>query len=72
MKRNPLKNPLVMRRLNPHSYVLKTQARANNVRRQKAKDLVRRHKAGEKVDAKLIQKARNLLGLREKKAKAAK
>lgn len=70
VKRNPLKNPKVMRRLNPYSYVLKTQARANNQRRQKARELILRAKSGQKVDAKLLKKATALLGIREKKAKA--
>lgn len=58
-----------MRRLNPYFWMLKTQARANNLRRQKAKALVRRHKAGEKVDPKLLLKAKSLLGLKLRKYK---
>lgn len=69
VKRNPLKNPVVMRRLNPYALVMKSQARANNQRRQKAKELIRRHKAGEKVDAKILQKATTLLGVKLRKYK---
>lgn len=69
VKRNPLKNSLVMRRLNPHSKVLKTQARANNERRRKANELVAKHKSGVKVDAKLLQKATEVLGVKLRKYK---
>lgn len=58
-----------MRRLNPYSWVLKTQARANNLRRRRAKEILRRRKAGEKVDQKSLDKAVNLLGIKLRKYK---
>lgn len=58
-----------MRRLNPYSWVLKTQARANNLRRRRAKEILRRRKAGEKVDQKTLDKAVNLLGIKLRKYK---
>ncbi|OTF76001.1 60S ribosomal protein L4-A-like protein, partial [Euroglyphus maynei] len=69
VKRNPLRNPLVMRRLNPYSWILKTQARANNLRRRRARELLRRHKAGEKVDQKTLDKSTKLLGIKLRKYK---
>lgn len=69
VKRNPLKSSVVMRRLNPHSLLLKTQARANNVARRQARELVSQSKSGKKVDAKQLGKAATLLGIKLRKYK---
>lgn len=58
-----------MRRLNPYSWILKTQARANNLRRRRAREILRRRKAGEKVDPKALDKATQLLGIKLRKYK---
>lgn len=69
IKRNPLKSSVVMRRLNPHALILKTQARANNEARRKARELVRQSKSGKKVDQKLLNKSAKVLGLKLRKYK---
>ena len=58
-----------MRRLNPHSIILKTQARANNEARRKAKEVVSQAKAGQKVDQKLLNKSVKVLGIKLRKYK---
>lgn len=69
MKRNPLKSSVVMRRLNPHAIILKTQARANNEARRQAKELVKQAKGGKKVDQKQLGKALRVLGVKLRKYK---
>lgn len=69
IKRNPLKSSVVMRRLNPHALILKSQARANNEARRKARELVRQSKSGKKVDQKLLNKSAKVLGLKLRKYK---
>jgi len=69
IKRNPLKSSVVMRRLNPHALILKSQARATNEARRNAKSLVRQSKAGQKVDPKLLNKAVGVLGIKLRKYK---
>lgn len=69
VKKNPLKNATVLRRLNPHSLVLKTQERANNERRRRAREIIKKQKSGEKVDPKLVKKAATVLGLKLQKYK---
>ncbi len=69
VKRNPLKSSVVMRRLNPHSIVLKTQARANNDARRQAKELISQAKSGKKVEQKKLDKALKVLGVKLRKYK---
>lgn len=58
-----------MRRLNPHAHILKSQARANNESRRKAREVVRQSKSGEKVDAKQLSKSARILGIKLRKYK---
>jgi len=67
IKRNPLKNPLVMRKLNPYSLVLKKYERINNERRRAAKDVLRKRRRGEKVEDKDVKKAALTLGVKVRK-----
>jgi len=69
IKQNPLKSAVVMRRLNPHALILKSQARATNEARRKAREVVRQSKAGQKVDQKLLNKSANVLGIKLRKYK---
>ncbi|CAG2102718.1 unnamed protein product [Medioppia subpectinata] len=70
VKRNPLKNPLVMRKLNPYSAVLKKYARTDNERRRAARQVLLRKRKGEKVDEKELKKAGLTLGVKVRKYKA--
>jgi len=72
IKKNPLKNPLVMRKLNPYAAVLKKYARIDNERRKSAKDVLRRRRKGEKVDEKAVKKAALALGVKVRKYKTYK
>lgn len=58
-----------MRRLNPHAHILKSQARATNESRRKAREVVRQSKSGQKVDAKQLSKSARLLGIKLRKYK---
>ena len=58
-----------MRRLNPHSLVLKTQARSKNETRRNAKLLVAQAKSGQKVDQKSLDKSLRVLGIKLRKYK---
>ncbi|XP_054161959.1 60S ribosomal protein L4-A-like [Oppia nitens] len=69
VKRNPLKNPLVMRKLNPYAAVLKKYARVNNERRKSARELLLKKRRGEKVDEKELKKAALALGIKIRKYK---
>jgi len=69
IKRNPLNNPLVMRKLNPYSAVLKKYSRLNNERRRSARELLVKRRRGEKVDEKAVQKAALTLGVKVRKYK---
>lgn len=69
VKRNPLKSSVVMRRLNPHSIILKTQARANNDARRQARELINQVKSGKKVEQKQLDKAKRVLGVKLRKYK---
>jgi large subunit ribosomal protein L4e len=69
IKRNPLRNPAVMRRLNPHAAILKKYARLSNEQNRAAREVLRRKRVGEKVDAKELQKAALTLGLKLRKFK---
>ena len=69
VKRNPLKNPLVMKKLNPYSAVLKKYARLNNERRRAARLVLQKKRKGEKVDDKTLQKAALALGVKLRKYK---
>jgi len=69
VKRNPLKNPLVMRKLNPYSAVLKKYSRINNERRKAARELLIKKRRGQKVDEKAVQKAALTLGVKNRKYK---
>jgi len=72
VKRNPLKNPLVMRKLNPYSAVLKKYSRTDNERRRAARQVLLRKRRGEKVDEKELKKAGLALGIKIRKYKAYK
>lgn len=69
VKRNPLKNPLIMKKLNPYSAVLKKYAKLNNERRRAARELLLKKRRGEKVDEKALQKAALALGVKLRKHK---
>ena len=69
VKRNPLKNPLVMRKLNPYAAVLKKYSRITNEQRRGARELLKKRRGGEKVDAKALQKAALTLGVKLRKYK---
>lgn len=69
IKRNPLKNPAVMRRLNPLAPSMKAQARATNLRRAAARKLIASSKTGAKVDAKQLSGAAAVLGIKLRKYK---
>jgi len=72
VKRNPLKNPLVMRRLNPYAAVLKKYSRTDNERRRAARQVLLKKRKGEKVDEKELKKAGLALGIKIRKYKAYK
>lgn len=78
--RNPLKNPRVMRRLNPYANVLKKYAKITNSRRQEAKLLLKKKRAGEKLSPEEVKKVERTLNVKvrpmkefvkEQKSKAA-
>jgi len=68
-KRNPLNNPLIMKRLNPYATVLKKYAKLTNERRREAREVLRQKRAGKKVDEKTMKKATRVLGLKLRKFK---
>jgi len=72
VKKNPLKNPLVMRKLNPYAAVLKKYSRINNERRKAARIVLKKRRKGEKVDEKEVKKASLALGVKVRKYKAYK
>jgi len=69
VKKNPLKNPVVMRKLNPYAAVLKKYARTNNERRREARDVLRKRRNGEKVTDSDVKKAALTLGVKVRKYK---
>jgi large subunit ribosomal protein L4e len=69
VKKNPLKNPVVMRKLNPYAAVLKKYARITNERRRLARDVLRKRRRGERVDEKEVKKAALALGVKVRKYK---
>ena len=72
VKKNPLRNPDALRRLNPYAPLLKKFVRAENKRRKEAKDVFRRKRAGQKVAEADLKKAAAVLGLKVKKFKDVK
>lgn len=72
VKRNPLANPAALRKLNPHAPIIKKYARLNNEQRRAAREVLRRKRSGVKVDAKEVQKATAVLGLKNRTYKAFK
>jgi len=72
VKRNPLANPAALRKLNPYAPILKKYARITNERRREAREVLRRKRAGEKVDAKALQAATATLGIKLRTFKAYK
>ncbi|RWS12261.1 60S ribosomal protein L4-A-like protein, partial [Dinothrombium tinctorium] len=62
VKRNPLKHPLVMKRLNPYSAALKKSVRNLSERRRAAREVLRKKRLGEKVDEKELEKAARVFG----------
>jgi len=69
VKKNPLKNPVVMRKLNPYAAVMKKYARTNNERRRAARDVLRKRRNGEKVTDSDVKKAALTLGVKVRKYK---
>lgn len=69
VKHNPLKNPVMMRKLNPYASVLKKYARINNERHRAARAVLRNKRLGKKVDEKELKKAAAVLGIRLRKFK---
>jgi len=69
IKRNPLKNPVVMKKLNPYAAVLKKYARTTNERRRVARQVLLKKRSGEKVDEKDLKKAALTLGIKLRKYK---
>jgi len=69
VKRNPLKNPLVMKKLNPYSAVLKKYARLTNEQRRTSRLVLQKKRRGEKVDDKDVKKAAMALGVKLRKFK---
>jgi len=69
VKRNPLKNPLVMKKLNPYSAVLKKYARLTNEQRRTSRLVLQKKRRGEKVDDKDLKKAAMTLGVKLRKFK---
>jgi len=72
VKKNPLKNPVVMRKLNPYAAVLKKYARVNNDRRRAAREVLRKRRRGEKIAEQDVKKAALTLGVKVRKYKAFK
>jgi len=72
VKINPLKNPAVMRKLNPYSAVLKKYAKQTNARNTAARAVLRRKRLGEKVPEAELKKAAATLGLKLRPFKAFK
>lgn len=58
-----------MRRLNPLAPSMKAQARAVNLRRRAARELVGKSKSGTKVDGKALEGAAKVLGIKLRKYK---
>jgi len=69
IKKNPLTNPVAMRKLNPYAAVLKKYARVTNVRRKAAREALLKKRRGEKVDEKEMKKAAATLGIKLRKYK---
>jgi len=69
VKKNPLNNPIVMRKLNPYAAVLKKYARVTNERRKNAREVLRKKRLGQKVDEKELKKAALALGIKVRKYK---
>lgn len=66
---NPLRNPTILKKLNPHSAMLKKAARITNAKRQQARQVLLRKRSGEKVDESDLKKANATLGLKGTPAK---
>lgn len=58
-----------MKRLNPHSAIIKKYAKITNEQRRKAREVLRRKRQGDKVDEKEVKKAASTLGLKLRKYK---
>jgi len=69
VKRNPLKNPIMMRKLNPYAAVLKKYSRLNNERHRVARTVLKNKRLGKKVDEKQLKKAAAVLGITLRKFK---
>lgn len=59
---NPLRNPSILSKLNPHSSALKAYARATNGKQRQAREVLLRKKSGIKVSEAELKKATALLG----------
>jgi len=66
IKRNPLKNPRVMSRLNPLAAVVKKRARLVNERNRAARAVLIKKRSGAKVSAEELAAATKTLGLANK------
>jgi len=69
VKKNPLVNTAMMKKLNPYALVLKKYARLTNVRHKSARELLAKKRRGEKVDEKEAKKAADILGIKLRKFK---
>jgi large subunit ribosomal protein L4e len=66
IKKNPLKNPAVMARLNPHALILKKYARLSNEKNRVAREVLKQKRSGVKVSAADLTKATKTLGLKNR------
>ena len=66
---NPLRNRAILKKLNPHSAVLKSYARAVNAKRRAARQVLLRKRSGAKVAEAELKKAQAVLGLKGTSAK---
>lgn len=71
-KLNPLKNYHSLRKLNPHALIVKKYARVMNEQRRAAREVLRKKRSGEKVDANAVKKACTTLGLKNRTYKQMK
>ena len=66
---NPLRNPSILKKLNPHSAVLKKYARITNEKRRLARQVLIRKRSGAKVNESELKKATATLGVKAVRAK---
>jgi large subunit ribosomal protein L4e len=71
-KKNPLKNPAVLAKLNPYAAILKKYARLTNERRRAAREVLRKKRSGTKVSPDELKKATSVLGIQNRTYKAYK